>query len=140
MQLNPYLTFNGQCETAFRFYEKCLGAKIDAIFPWEGTPAAKHVPADWGSKVMHATLSLGGQELMGVDVPPDGYKKPQGFSVTLGFKDAAEAERAFHALAEGAIILMPIQETFWAVRFGTLVDRFGIPWMINCGKPPERQQ
>jgi len=134
MQLNPYLTFNGQCEAAFRFYEKCLGAKIEGMFLWEGTPAAKHVSPEWRSKIMHARLVMGDQELMGVDLPPDSYQKPQGFSVTLGLKDVAEAERIFHTLAESGTVTMPIQETFWAVRFGTLVDRFGIPWMINCEK------
>ena len=134
MQLNPYLTFNGQCEAAFKFYENCLGAKIEAMLLWEGTPAAEQVPAEWRSKIMHACLVMGDQELMGADVPPDGYQKPQGFSVTLGLKDAAQAERIFHALAENGTVQMPIQETFWAARFGMLVDQFGIPWMINCEK------
>lgn len=134
MQLNPYLTFNGQCEAAFKFYENCLGAKIEAMLLWEGTPAAEQVPAEWRSKIMHACLVMGDQELMGADVPPDGYQKPQGFSVTLGLKDAAQAERIFHALAENGTVQMPIQETFWASRFGMLVDQFGIPWMINCEK------
>jgi PhnB protein len=71
---------------------------------------------------------------MGADAPPDHYKKPQGFSVTLGLTDKAEAERIFQALAESGTVQTPLQETFWAVRFGMLIDRFGIPWMINCGQ------
>jgi len=134
MQLNPYLHFNGECETAFKFYEKCFGGKIEAMIPHEGTPAADRVPAAWRKKIMHARLVAGDQVLMGSDSPPDHYQKPQGFSVTLSIKEVAEAERVFHALAEKGTVTMPIQETFWAIRFGMLVDRFGTPWMINCEK------
>ena len=69
---------------------------------------------------------------MGSDVPPDRYEEPKGFSVSLQINDPAEAERLFHALAENGKVEMPIQQTFWAARFGMLVDRFGIPWMVNC--------
>ena len=134
MQISPYLHFNGDCEAAFKFYEKCLGAKIESMFPHEGTPAAEHVPPEWRSKIMHASLAIGGQRLMGSDAPPEHYQKPKGFSVSLGIKDVAEAERIFHALKEKGTVQMPLQETFWALRFGMLVDRFGIPWMINCEK------
>ena len=132
MQLNPYLTFNGQCETAFKFYEKCLGGKIEAMMAHTGTPAEAHVPPEWREKIMHARLNVNGEVLMGSDAPPDHYKEPKGFSVSLQFKDIKEAERVFHALAESGRVGMPLQQTFWAARFGTLVDRFGIPWMINC--------
>ena len=135
MQLNPYLTFNGQCEAAFKFYEQCLGGKIEAMMPHAGTPAEEHVPVEWRDKIMHARLAVGDGVLMGSDAPPERYEKPRGFSVSLQIKDPAQAERAFHALAEGGAVQMPIQPTFWAARFGMLVDRFGTPWMINCDKP-----
>jgi PhnB protein len=134
MQVNPYLTFSGQCEAAFAFYEKVLGGKIEALIRHEGTPMAEHVPAAWRDKILHARLTVGDTILMGSDAPPDRFEPMQGFSVTLGIGDAAEAERVFHALAEGGTVRMPIQQTFWAVRFGMLVDRFGTPWMINCEK------
>lgn len=134
MQLIPYLTFNGQCEAAFKFYEECLGAKIVTMMTHEGTPAEGHVPKEWLKKIMHARLNLNGQFLMGSDGPSDRYEKPQGFSVTLQITDPAEAERVFKSLAEDGQIRMPLQETFWAARFGMLVDRFGTPWMINCEK------
>jgi|ERR1022692_1437179 PhnB protein len=134
MQLNPHLHFNGDCEAAFKFYEKCLNAKITFMMPYEGTPVADQVPAGWRSKILHTTLTVGDYVLTAADAPPDHYQKPQGFSVTLGIKDPAEAERVFGALAENGTVTTPLQETFWAVRFGMLVDRFGIPWMINCGK------
>jgi PhnB protein len=135
MQLNPYLHFNGQCEEAFKFYEKCLGGKITFMMPHEGTPVAHQVPQEWGKKILHATLNIGEDVLQGADSPPNHYQKPQGFSVSISTNDPAEADRVFNALAENGAVQMAIQETFWAVRFGMVTDRFGIPWMINCGKP-----
>jgi len=132
MQLNPYLTFNGQCEAAFKFYEKCLAGKIVAMAPHAGTPAEGHVPAEWRSKILHARLVVGDAVLMGSDAPPDRYEKPQGFSVSLQVKDPAEAERMFRALAENGKVQLPFQKTFWSKGFGMVVDQFGSPWMINC--------
>jgi PhnB protein len=132
MQLNPYLTFNGQCEAAFKFYERCLGGKIEAMIPHAGTPAEQHVPPEWRKKILHARLTVNGEVLMGSDAPPDRYEEPKGFSVSLQIKDPADAERIFASLAENGAVRMPLQQTFWAARFGMLVDRFGTPWMINC--------
>src|SRR5215467_5208681 len=100
MELNPYLVFNGRCETAFKFYQKVLGGEIVAMIPHEGTPAADHVPAEWRNKIMHARLAVGGRVLMGSDAPPDHYEAMKGFSVTLGVSDPAEADRIFQALAD----------------------------------------
>jgi|SRR5580698_4086138 PhnB protein len=134
MQLNPYLNFDGQCEVAFKFYEKCLGAKITFMQPHAGTPIENQVPPEWRNRILHATLQVGDGQLQGADAPPDHYKRPTGCCVTLQIEGAAEAERVFRGLSENGQVQMPIQETFWAVRFGMLTDQFGIPWMINCGK------
>lgn len=130
--MNPYLLFNGDCESAMKFYEKSIGGKVEALFTHEGTPMEKMVPADWRKKVMHARLKVGDKVLMASDCPPDRYVKPQGFSVNLDFKSPAEAEKVFNALAENGSVQMPLQQTFWAARFGMVTDRFGTPWMINC--------
>jgi PhnB protein len=135
MQVNPYLLFNGECEAAFKFYERCLGGKIDAMLPHEGTPAAEGVPANWRNKILHARMTVKGQVIMGSDAPPDHYQKPAGFSVTIGLTDTAEAERIYKALSEKATVHMPLQQTFWAARFAMFTDQFGTPWMINCGQP-----
>jgi len=132
MQLSPYLIFNGQCEAAFKFYEECLGGKIEAMFTYVGTPAEEHVPPEWRHKILHGRLIVGDRVLMGCDAPPERYKEPEGFSVSLEIKDPADAERIFNALAENGRVQMPLQKTFWSARFGMAVDRFGIPWMINC--------
>ena len=141
MQMNPYLSFNGQCEAAFTFYGQCLGGQLGAIFRYGGTPLAGQVPADWQDKVMHGSFTLGNQVLMGGDVAPDRYEEPKGFSLSLHIKSTADAERIFHELANNGRVVMPLERTFWAARFGVLVDRFGIPWLINCEESdqlPER--
>jgi PhnB protein len=135
MQLSPYLNFNGQCEAAFKFYERVLGGKIEAMITYAGTPAEEHAPPELRNKILHARLIVGGDALMGSDAPPNRHEAPKGFSVSLQIDEPADAERIFHALAENGIVQLPIQQTFWAERFGMLVDQFGIPWMVNCGKP-----
>ncbi len=112
MQLSPYLNFNGQCEAAFKFYEKCLGGKIEAMFPHAGTPMERHVPPAWRDKIMHARLVVDGMALMGSDVPPDSYGPSQNFAVSLLAKKPAEAERVFAALSEDGRVSMAIQQTF----------------------------
>ncbi len=132
MQVNPYLHFNGNCEEAFNFYEKCLGGKIEMMMPYAGSPAEKDAPADWKKKILHAKLLAEGQAIMGSDPPPGWYQKPQGFSVSIGVTDRAKGEQMFRALSEGGEVKMPYQKSFWAEGFGMLVDRFGVPWMVNC--------
>ena len=132
MQINPYILFNGQCEEAMRFYEKCLGGKIAMIMTYGESPAASHVPPEMAKQIIHATLTVGDFNLQASDCPPDKYAKPQGFSVTLQVKDAAKAGSVLKALAEGGNITMPFSSTFWSPGFGMLSDRFGIPWMVNC--------
>lgn len=138
MQMNPYLLFDGQCEAAFKFYEKNLGGKIEMMMPHAGSPAAAGVPAEWGPKILHARMTIGDQVIMASDAPPGRQAKPQGFSINLGFNDPAEAERVFNVLSENGSVQMPFQKTFWAERFGMLVDQFGIPWMVNCEKAAEK--
>lgn len=100
MEINPYLIFNGQCEEAFKFYEKSLNGKIETMMPHEGSPAEKHAPSNWLKKILHARINIGGQILMASDAPPGHYEKPQGFSVSISIKDPKEAERMFNALAD----------------------------------------
>ena len=134
MQLNPYLLFNGQCEAAFKFYERCLGGKIVFKMTNGESPMAKDTPKERHNQIMHARFEVDGKVLMGSDAPPERYEKPAGFSVTISPKTPAEADRIFAALSEKGTVHMPIQETFWALRFGMFNDQFGIPWMINCEK------
>lgn len=132
MQMSAYLSFNGDCEAAFKAYEQCLGGQIGEIFRYGGSPAADQVPADWANKVMHGSMKVGGQVLMGADMAPHQYQEPQGFSLSLHMTSTADAERIFSELARDGKIVMPLEQTFWATRFGMLIDRFRIPWSINC--------
>ena len=111
MLINSYLLFTGQCEEAFKFYEKLLGGKIEVMMAHAGTPAESQVPAEWRGKILHARMTTPGGGLMGSDAPPGRQAKPQGFSVSVSVDDPAEAERIYKALADGAAsITMPIQE------------------------------
>ena|SRR5579872_5307701 len=135
IQTNPYLLFKGQCEEAFQFYAKVLGGKIEGTFTFGSSPMADKMPPEMKNKIMHMSMTVNGNTLMGSDPPPDQYSEPKGFSVALNLNDTAEAERIFRELSEGGKITMPIQQTFWAARFAMFVDRYGIPWMVNCGQP-----
>ncbi len=133
-----YLGFNGNCREAFEFYADCFGGEVlslrdapDSAKDCEKDP--ENIPAESLNKIMHARLQIGPYLLMGGDAPGDMYKPPQGFHVQLEINDLAQAEKSFAMLAEGGRVEMPLAETFWANRFGMLVDRFGIPWMINSG-------
>jgi PhnB protein len=111
-----------------------LGSKIEAMMTYGSSPMAEQTSPEWRNKIMHARLTVGDKMLMASDVPADRYEAMKGIMVTLGIDDPGEAERVFHALSENGTIQMPIQETFWALRFGMLVDQFGTPWMVNCEK------
>ena len=132
MQLSPYLFFNGDCEAAFKFYEECLGGKIEGMMTHAAAPAEQPVATEWRDKILHARMIVGDQVLLASDAPPGHYEKPQGFFVHVQMKDQAEAERIFRELSEGGSVKMPFEPTFWAAGFGMCVDRFGIPWMVQA--------
>jgi PhnB protein len=132
MHLNPYLLFNGDCNEALKFYEQTLGARIEAKMTFGGTPAAEHAPPEWADKVLHGSIGIGDTTLFVSDAPPGHYEEPKGLSISISLKDKAKGEQVFNALAENGKTTMPFQQTFWASGFGMCVDRFGIPWMVNC--------
>jgi PhnB protein len=135
MQVSPYLFYNGNCEAAFKFYEKVLGGKIEMMLTHDAAPESMPTPPEWKKKIMHGRISVDGQVIMASDAPPGHFRQPQGFSISLTVADPAEAEHKFKTLAEGGSINMPFSKTFFARGFGMCVDQFGIPWMVNC--PPE---
>ena len=136
MQASIHLSFGGQCEAAFRFYERALGGKIVSLLTYGNSPTAEQVPPEWRGKVVHANFAVGETVLAGADALPEQYLKPQGFYVLLDVTDAIDAERIFSALAADGEVHMAIQKTFWSQRFGVLTDQFGIPWEINCEQAP----
>ena len=134
-RLTPYLHYAGDCAEAFRFYERALGGRITMMSTYGEAPADAHPPGP-DHYVMHAELDLGGGALLhGSDTPPQWVKPMCGFTIALQVDDVEKAEAAYAALSEGRQATMPMAETFWAHRFGMLVDKFGAPWMVNCQKP-----
>jgi len=131
MQLNAYLIFNGNCEEAFRFYAASLRAEL-SLTRFGEAPGCEGMPASQKDKVMHVRLQKGEAVLMASDNHPDHpYDGVKGCSVALSVDEVEEADRIFNELAKGGAVVMAMQETFWAKRFGMLTDRFGVPWMIN---------
>ena len=137
MNLNPYLMFDGTCRAAFEFYADALGGTVTMMMTHADSPVQDQTPPEWRDRIMHARLTVGDIVLMGSDSPPGRHQAMQGFSVSLNVDCAADAERIFHALAEGGTVGMPMQQTFWAVKFGMAVDRFGTPWIVNCELAPQ---
>jgi PhnB protein len=134
LRLSINLSFDGQCEDAFKFYEQCLNGKIAFKLTWGDSPMAKDAPQHWREKIVHETLIVGGTTFSGGDALPGTYERPRGFGVLLSLKELEDAEHLFHALAENGTVHVPLRETFWALRFGSVTDRFGIRWDINCEK------
>ena len=132
MRFVPHLTFDGQCEAAFKFYEHSLGGKIVTMLTYRDSPMSAQVPLEWRDKIVHANLTVDETELVGADAFPGQHQRPQGFYVLLEIDDPASAEHMFQALAENGAVLMPLQKTFWSPAFGVLIDQFGIPWEISC--------
>ena len=134
MKLATYLTFDGKARDAFEFYARCLGGKVGMSMTYGESPMGEQTPPEQKNRLLHVSLQVGDQILYGSDAPPPYFSQPQGFSVSVSIHDPAEAERVFGALSENGNVKMPIQETFWATRFGMLVDQYGTPWMVNCEK------
>ena len=136
MKMYPYVNFDGQCRAAFDAYAAILGGRITIAMTYADAPMETHCPEELKGRIMHTCLVAGDVVLMGSDFAGPGYEGQKGFSVSLHPADPAEADRIYAALAEGGAVRMPIQETFWAHRFGMLIDRFGTPWIVSCDKTP----
>lgn len=135
MKIVTSLSFSGQCREAFEFYAQVLGGEITAAYPFGDGPPDMPIDAKYKDWLMHAWLQVGDQAIMGADIPPEwgaNIDKPKnGFDVTLHLTDIAEGRRIFEALSEGGQVVMAFGETFWSPGYGNLIDRFGIPWMVN---------
>jgi PhnB protein len=132
MQILPYLNFDGRCREAFDFYRAALGGERLDVMTYGESPMAAGMPESSHALVMHACLQVGGTMLMGADGPPPHAPSDAKDFVNLMVDTPADAERVWARLAEGADVRMPLQATFWAERFGMLVDRYGKAWMVNC--------
>jgi PhnB protein len=131
-RLTPYLSFDGNCAEAMRFYERVLNGKLEALITNAETPAAPHVPAGSEDRIMHARLVFDGVVLMAGDaLANEPYKPMQGFTLTVTYDAVEQARRVYDALSEGGSVTMPFAPTFWAEGAGMFADRFGTPWIVN---------
>ena len=132
MKLHTQLNFGGNCEEAFRFYEKHLGGKITMMMNQSEAPGA---PKGAGKAIIHARMDIGDTVLIGNDVPGTVFQKMRSVYLYLSVDSTKEAERVHKLLAEGGEIFMPMEETFYATRFSMLRDRFGVSWSIIHERP-----
>ena len=135
MAIQPYLAYtDGNCEAALHFYQSVLGGEVSFMMRFGDSPMAGEFDAEWHDKIMHATYTFDGQQMMACDRPPNmpGPTGFCGFSLSVAYSDIARGEAVFKALGEGGQVTMPFAPTFWAKGFGMLVDRFGVHWMVNC--------
>jgi PhnB protein len=133
MKMNTYVNFAGTCAEAFRYYEKHLGATVGMMMTHGQAPDQSRVNPEWKDAVLHARISIGGTELMAADIP--NAQPMRSAYLALAMDSDLDAERVFSALSDGGQVLMPMQETFFASRFGQVRDRFGINWMILHERP-----
>ena len=129
MKLYTQLNFGGNCEEAFHFYEANLGGKVLMMMHQNQAPGS-NATGDAGKAVIHARLAIGDTLLIGNDVPPSVFEKIRSAYICLSADSSEEAERVYKLLAEGGQVYMPLEETFYATRFGQLRDRFGVSWSI----------
>ena len=132
MSMSFHIDFNGQCQEAFQYYSQNLGGKIDTMLQFKDSPVSSTVPEAQQDWIVHANISIDGVELAGADLAPDQYQKPKGFYVLLSVDSEQEVKSIFASLALGGDILFALQKTFWSPCYGIVVDRFGVPWKINC--------
>jgi PhnB protein len=135
MKLHTYLNFGGNCEEAFRFYEKHLGGKILMMMRYADQPDPQNAPPGTEKYILYLNMAIGETQLMGSDVPPDRFRPMRSVYLSLDVDSSEEAERIFKLLSEGGEVFMPMAETFFAHRFGMLRDKFGTSWMILHQKP-----
>lgn len=133
MPIEPYLDFDGRCEEALEFYKQALSAEVTMLMRFNQSPeppAEGMQPPNAGEKVMHASMKLNDSVVMASDGCCKGNPSFHGISLTLSLNDAAAADKAFNALAEGGKIQMPLTKTFFSPRFGMVADKFGVPWLV----------
>jgi PhnB protein len=133
MQIEPYLFFDGRCEEAIEFYRRVAGAQVEMMMRYGQSPEKTDpsmLPPGSENKIMHASLRIGNSRVLASDGHCANQAKFQGFALALTVADESAAEKSFAALSEGGKVQMPLTKTFFSPKFGMLLDRFGMSWMI----------
>lgn len=132
--INIYLNFPGNTEEAFNFYKSVLGGDFFMIQRFKDTSGGDKMAEEEQDKIMHISLPIGNNVLMGTDaLESQGFKLTIGnnYNISLSTDSEEEAEKFFNGLSAGGKIVMPMEKTFWNAYFGMFIDKFGISWMIN---------
>jgi PhnB protein len=130
--LQPYLFFGGRCEEALNFYQQAIGAEIVMLSRFKDAPEKMSgLPDCFDDKIMHASVRVGSSMFLASDGQCEGPANFEGFSMAINLAGEAEADRVFAALSEGGMVVMPMEKTFWAPKFGMLQDKFGVGWMVS---------
>ncbi|MBA9071953.1 PhnB protein [Flavobacterium gossypii] len=131
--INTYLNFNGNTEDAFNFYKAAFGGDFAVIMRFGDTPGCEEMPETDKNKIMHIALPIGGNMLMGTDVPETMEQVKNGTSMSISINTDSEQQTRdlFAKLSEGGKIQMPLDDMFWGALYGMFTDKFGIQWMIN---------
>jgi PhnB protein len=133
IKLNPYLNFDGNCEEAFNHYKKVFGGEF-SYFSRMSDMENEEFPEEDKNLIMHVSLPIGNDILMGSDVATDikpMFKQGNNNYISLTPTSREEADRLFNELSAGGEVEMPMEEMFWGDYFGSFRDKFGIYWMIN---------
>ena len=135
--VQPYLFFGGHCEDALNFYREAIGAEVDRLVRFKDSPEPhRDMPECFADKVMHASVRIGATTFMCSDGRCEGPPTFEGFSLSITVPDEKEAERVFGALSKDGTVVMPLEKTFWAPKFGMLEDRYGVSWMVSVEHKP----
>ena len=141
--INPYLTFDGNCEDAFNFYRSVFGGEFPYLGRFKDMPSEKPLPAEVGEKIMHVSLPIGNSTiLMGSDSSAEfGQATVMGnnFSISINADSKEESDNLFNKLSAGGNVTMPMNQTFWGAYFGMFTDKFGIQWMVNYDATPQNK-
>jgi PhnB protein len=132
--INPYLNFKGNTEEAFNFYKAAFGAEFSILQRFSDTPHGSNMPEDLREKIMHVSLPIGANVLMGTDVVGEMEETcvvGNNVSISISTDSEAEADQLFQDLSAGGKIVMPLEKAFWGAYFGMFIDKFGINWMVN---------
>ena len=133
MNVQTYLFFDGCCEEAIQFYREVFGAELTFLMRFKEGPPELAFPGR-EDKIFHATLMFGETRLNLADVPKAEQSGFSGFALLTHFDDIEVAERVFKALKPGGQVIVPLEQTFWAARYGIVKDRFCVTWKIQVDK------
>jgi PhnB protein len=134
--INPHVNFNGNCEEAFNFYKSVFGGEFGRIVRFKDLAGLEHTsPEGEANKIMHIELPIGGNSLMGNDVPEAMGRvneRENRSKIVIAAASREEADKLFNGLSAGGEVEVPIDDSPWGTYFAMFRDKYGIEWMVDC--------